>query len=99
MVSNSFFTLTRRAIRPAGAAPENLVGRRLAALMMAPYAAPAYRGRPARPRRRPLADMEASLWLLTHPDLRRVTRIRTVLDFVAERLLERRTPIEGGQPS
>src|SRR5690606_6283503 len=42
-VSNSFFTLTKRdadiAVRPAATAPDNLVGRRLAALASAPYAA------------------------------------------------------------
>jgi DNA-binding transcriptional LysR family regulator len=47
----------------------------------------------------PLADMEASLWLLTHLDLRRVARIRVVLDFIAERLCEQRTLIEGLQAS
>ncbi len=168
IVDNSFFTLTKRdadiAIRPVAAAPENLVGRRIAALATAPYAAPAYLAR--KPRRTeltghdwigfedslahlrsahwlrariagerivyransllalraaaragmgvaalpcylgdpdpglrrvhaPLADMEVSLWLLTHPDLKRVARIRSVLDFLAERLGARRALIEG----
>jgi DNA-binding transcriptional LysR family regulator len=170
VVSNSFFTLTKRdadiAIRPAAEAPENLVGRRLATLASAPYAAPAYVARqsdqtelsahewigfedslshlasakwvdanvandrivfrtnsllalraaaragmgvaalpcylgdPDPALRRvhpPLADMEVSLWLLTHPDLRRVARIRTVIDFVAERLVEQRALIDGSQ--
>jgi DNA-binding transcriptional LysR family regulator len=170
VAANFFFTLTKRdadiAIRPASAAPENLVGRRLATLATAPYAAPSYLARQADPTelsayewigfedslshlgsarwveanipdcrivcrtnsllalraaaragmgvaalpcylgdldsalRRvhpPLADMEASLWLLTHPDLRRVARIRTVLDFIAERLVEQRALIEGCQ--
>ncbi|MEI8702695.1 LysR family transcriptional regulator [Mesorhizobium sp. ISC15] len=48
--------------------------------------------------RGPLADMEAALWLLTHPDLRRVTRIRTVLDFLANQLARRKTLIEGQAP-
>jgi DNA-binding transcriptional LysR family regulator len=43
----------------------------------------------------PLPDMEGSLWLLTHPDLRRVARIRTVLDFVADALSRQRGLIEG----
>jgi DNA-binding transcriptional LysR family regulator len=170
VAANSFFALTKRdadiAIRPAAAAPENLVGRRLATLATAPYAAPVYLTRQADPTelsayewigfddslshlgsarwvdanvandrivcransvlalraaaragmgvaalpcylgdvdsalRRvhlPLADMEASLWLLTHPDLRRVARIRTVLDYVADRLIEQRALIEGYQ--
>jgi DNA-binding transcriptional LysR family regulator len=63
-------------------------------------ALPCYLGDPdsaLRRVRRPLADMEASLWLLTHPDLRRVARIRTVLDLVADRLAEQRALIEGRQ--
>jgi DNA-binding transcriptional LysR family regulator len=169
-VSNSFFTLTKRdadiAIRPIVAAPDNLVGRRLAAVATAPYAAPDYLARHARgmalsahdwigfddslghlrsarwiaanvtrivhranslmaaraaaqagmgvaalpcylgdpdPRLRrvdaPLPDMEVSLWLLTHPDLRRVARVRRVLDFLAHRLAKRRALIEGRQAS
>lgn len=43
----------------------------------------------------PLAEMEGSLWLLTHPDLRRVARIRSVLDFLARHLAKRRALIEG----
>jgi DNA-binding transcriptional LysR family regulator len=49
VVANSFFTLARRdadiAIRPSAAAPGNLVGRRLATLATALYAAPAYLAR------------------------------------------------------
>jgi DNA-binding transcriptional LysR family regulator len=172
VVANSFFTLTKRdadiAIRPMAAAPENLAGRRLAALATAPYAAPDYLER--QPRRTalaahdwigfeeslshlrsarwlganvadsrvvyransllalraaaragmgvaalpcyladpdsklrrvhaPLADMEVSLWLLTHPDLRRVARIRTLLDFLARQLAKQRALIEGGKAS
>ena len=55
VVANSFFTLTKRdadiAIRPVAAAPENLVGRRLAALATAPYAAPRLSGAADRPDR------------------------------------------------
>jgi molybdate transport repressor ModE-like protein len=43
----------------------------------------------------PLPNMEGSLWLLTHPDLRRVVRVRTVLDFLANALSRRRGLIEG----
>ena len=43
----------------------------------------------------PLAEMEVSLWLLTHPDLRRVARIRAVLDFLAQALAEHRPLLEG----
>ncbi|MGE0213966.1 MAG: LysR substrate-binding domain-containing protein, partial [Parvibaculaceae bacterium] len=43
----------------------------------------------------PIAEMEVSLWLLTHPDLRRVARVRTVIDFLAEALAQHRSLIEG----
>lgn len=43
----------------------------------------------------PLEEMEVSLWLLTHPDLARVARVRTVLDALAAQLGERRELIEG----
>jgi DNA-binding transcriptional LysR family regulator len=43
----------------------------------------------------PLPEMEGSLWLLTHPDLRRVARVRTVLDFIATTLAKQRALIEG----
>lgn len=168
IVANAFFTLTKRdadiAIRPIAEAPENLVGRRLAALATAPYAAsahlarqsdrplpahewlgfeeslshlrsahwveanaenvvyradsllalraaaragmgvaalPCYLADPDPALRRvhpPLPEMEVSLWLLTHPDLRRVARIRTVLDFLAWHLVKRRALMEGYEP-
>lgn len=34
----------------------------------------------------PIAELATDLWLLTHPDLRRVARIRAVQDFIAEAL-------------
>jgi DNA-binding transcriptional LysR family regulator len=43
----------------------------------------------------PLLEMESALWLLTHPDLRRVARIRALPDFLAEWLIDRRPLIEG----
>ena len=43
----------------------------------------------------PIDAMASSLWLLTHPDLRRVARIRAFLDFVAEALTKRRRAFEG----
>jgi DNA-binding transcriptional LysR family regulator len=168
VVANLFLTLTKRdadiAIRPVAAAPEHLVGRRLATVATAPYAAPAYlawQRKPAVlpahtwlgfdeslshlrstrwveenvPKERvvyransllalqaaartglgvaalpcylgdpdpglrrvhpPLEAMEVSLWLLTHPDLQRVARIRTVLDLLARHFAERRALIEG----
>ena len=33
-----------------------------------------------------MAEFDAGLWLLTHPDLRRVARIRAFLDFMAPAL-------------
>lgn len=171
-MSNAFFSLTKRdadiAVRPAAAAPESLVGRRLAALATAPYAAieylarkrgryalvghdwlgfddnlqhmasakwmarhvkpdqvvyrassllalkiaasaalgvaalPCYVGDSDRTLERvrpPLKELEVSLWLLTHPDLRRVARIRTVLDFLAREFTAQRDLIEGRVPS
>jgi len=64
-------------------------------------ALPCYLGDPSpalRRIRQPLPEMEGSLWLLTHPDLRRVTRIRAVLDSIAHCLGERRALIEGREP-
>jgi DNA-binding transcriptional LysR family regulator len=43
----------------------------------------------------PVAEMEGALWLLTHPDLRKVARIRTVLDLMAGALSKQRGLIEG----
>jgi DNA-binding transcriptional LysR family regulator len=43
----------------------------------------------------PLPQMETTLWLITHPDLRRTARIRTFLDFAAERLAGLRPQLEG----
>ena len=61
-------------------------------------ALPCYLADPAPGLRRvaaPLPDMEGSLWLLTHPDLRKVARIRSVLDFMATALSRQRGLIEG----
>lgn len=44
----------------------------------------------------PLPEMAASLWLITHPDLRRVARIRALLDFAADDFARRRGAFEGG---
>jgi DNA-binding transcriptional LysR family regulator len=40
----------------------------------------------------------ADLWLLTHPDLRRVPRVRALLDFLAAEIGRRRELIEGASP-
>jgi DNA-binding transcriptional LysR family regulator len=61
-------------------------------------ALPCYLGDPDADLRRvhsPFAEMEVSLWLLTHPDLRRVIRIRTVLDFLVRQFAQQRALIEG----
>jgi hypothetical protein len=39
--------------------------------------------------------MESALWLLTHPDLRRVVRIRALLDFLFKWLIDQRQLVEG----
>ncbi|RAR63013.1 LysR family transcriptional regulator [Onishia taeanensis] len=43
----------------------------------------------------PLAELSTDLWLLTHPDLRRVARIRAFLDFIAEAVIERQERMSG----
>ena len=43
----------------------------------------------------PISDLDGSLYLLTHPDLRNVVRIRIVLDFLAKELSSRRGLMEG----
>jgi DNA-binding transcriptional LysR family regulator len=43
----------------------------------------------------PLPEMSAGLWLLTHPDLRRVARIRAFLDTMARQLARLRPTFEG----
>lgn len=168
VAANMFFTLTKRdadvAIRPALSAPENLVGRRVADIATAAYAAPAYLAKhggtaapqahdwlgpdeslghlaaakwmqtniapervvfrassllalrataraglgvaplpcylgdpdPALTRITPeIPEMTSALWLLTHPDLRRVPRIRSFLDFVAPWFAGKRELMEG----
>lgn len=61
-VSNAMVNLTKRdadiAVRPSARPPEHLIGRRVAAIAFAPYAAPAYLAR--HPARRELAR---HLWL------------------------------------
>ena len=46
-----------------------------------------------------LEGVDFDLWLLTHPDLRRVARVRVVLDWVAEAFGSHRRSIEGEEPS
>jgi DNA-binding transcriptional LysR family regulator len=43
----------------------------------------------------PVPEMEGALWLLTHPDLRKVARVRTALDVMAGALFKQRGLIEG----
>ncbi len=42
----------------------------------------------------PLPEMESSLWLITHPDLRRSARVRAFLDFMGARLVSLRDRLE-----
>ncbi|MCW2239712.1 LysR family transcriptional regulator [Azospirillum canadense] len=46
-----------------------------------------------------MPEMETGLWLLTHPDLRKVARVRTFLDFMAEELGRCRPLLEGHTPA
>ena len=43
----------------------------------------------------PIADLEVDLWLLTHPDLKDVARIRVFVDFVADAIETRRNLLLG----
>ena len=43
----------------------------------------------------PILELEKQLWILTHEDLRYVTRIRTFIDFVASFLNEKSELLEG----
>jgi len=43
----------------------------------------------------PLPELESALWLLTHPDLRRVARVRAVIDFMAEAIAGERGLLAG----
>lgn len=43
----------------------------------------------------PLPELAVSLWLITHPDLRKVARIRAVLDVLAASLVAHRPLLEG----
>lgn len=44
-------------------------------------------------------ELTTDVWILTHPDLRRSTRIRAVLDFLFETLAADRLLLEGVQPT
>jgi DNA-binding transcriptional LysR family regulator len=42
----------------------------------------------------PMTEMASNLWLLTHPDLRRMPRVRAVLDAIGEYVSKRRRAME-----
>ena len=46
----------------------------------------------------PIESLAGDLWLLTHPDLRRVARIRAFMDFVSEAVVKDRPLLEGNGP-
>ena len=48
--------------------------------------------------RGPVPAMASTLWVLIHPDLRRVVRIRAFVDFVVPRLARLCSLIEGRSP-
>jgi DNA-binding transcriptional LysR family regulator len=79
-VSNSFFTLTKRdadvAVRPTATPPDNLVGRRLAALATAPYAATGYVAR------HPQRQLPQHEWLGTDETLQHLASARWVSSHV-----------------
>jgi DNA-binding transcriptional LysR family regulator len=43
----------------------------------------------------PILELEAGLWLLTHPDLRHTARVRAFMDFAAQEIAKQRKLIEG----
>jgi DNA-binding transcriptional LysR family regulator len=47
----------------------------------------------------PIPELRSQLWLLTHPDLRRVARVRAFLDFMAEALQPLKPLLEGRVPT
>lgn len=47
----------------------------------------------------PSDDLTTDVWVLTHPDLRRSTRIRAVLDFLFKTLATDRKLLEGSHPA
>ena len=44
----------------------------------------------------PDPELEAGLWLLTHPDLRHTARVRAFMDFAGAEIAKRRIKLEGG---
>lgn len=46
----------------------------------------------------PVTDADMDLWVLTHPDLARVARVRAFLSFIADRFLAARDLFEGRRP-
>lgn len=44
---------------------------------------------------KPIPEMASSLWLLTHPDLRRTARVRAFVDFAARELAAHKAAFEG----
>jgi len=47
----------------------------------------------------PIPEAESQLWLLAHPDLRRTTRVRVLLDALWDALVAERDLFEGRRPS
>lgn len=52
-----------------------------------------------RVRPEPIADVGLGLWVLSHPDIRRVARVRLFTEFIAETILADRDLFEGRRPS
>jgi DNA-binding transcriptional LysR family regulator len=78
-----------------------LVGmRELAKAGLGLAALPCYLGDPEPALRRvlpPVAEMASALWLLTHPDLRHVARIRAVLDVLGRWLAANADLLDGSR--
>ncbi len=47
----------------------------------------------------PITESAIGPWVLTHPDVRRATRVRAFARFIAEAFLADRTFIEGRRPA
>lgn len=46
----------------------------------------------------PIAEMSTALWVLTHPDITRATRVRSFVEYIIAALAQQRALLEGQRP-
>jgi DNA-binding transcriptional LysR family regulator len=103
--------LERRSVDAGGAAGRHggrppgrlaLLLRQAALAGLGVTALPCYLGNTTpglvRLRPEPIGAMETALWVLTHEDLRRTTRVSAFTDFIAQALGRKRPILEGAEP-